>query len=258
MWTPGEYELFQRLYFTTTQNNDFVEHLAKLIKLAYPTEDVPEPGAASFSKYMWINMSKKEAKQEALQRAASGMLRADWKVVAELWIEDEKATVLDDALGPEGDSLWTRVLNGVGLFEKLGAMADFVGDDPGTVKDRYDTKMAQLELEALGWTVFTDLHFLGSTTKEDGKYLWNDPVPSKFAEGKFGLKGDDEGDAADELVVDAYDRLEATYDFLVYPTGPEPSRVRHQAKKREAVNAVTAWKEAYQAFERYNREFPLE
>lgn len=111
-WSPEQYELFQRRYFSEDQSSDFIEALNRLIAAEYQT--------AKAAHYLTVKLSESEAKEEALQRAVSRMLKADWVVMAGLWLDDENG--IPDAMdefGPEGDGLWTRLLNGVALFEDM-------------------------------------------------------------------------------------------------------------------------------------------
>lgn len=113
LWSAEDYQLFQRRYFAEDQSGgEFVKHLEDGLK---------ELQSDDPTKYIIVNLSDKEAKKTALQRAVSGMLKADWVVLRDLWFEDEDSSgVFDsDELGPEGDSLWSRILSGVGLFEEM-------------------------------------------------------------------------------------------------------------------------------------------
>lgn len=83
--------------------------------------------------HLTVRLSKNEAKREALQRAVSRMFKADWVVMAGLWLDDENGVPEEmDEFGPEGDALWTRLLNGVALFEEMEdarkAVEDFKKD----------------------------------------------------------------------------------------------------------------------------------
>eukprot|EP00903_Cladosiphon_okamuranus_P009929 g9426.t1 len=111
-WSPEQYELFQRRYFSEDQSSDFIEALTRLIAAEYET-----PKRTHF---LTVKLSKSEAKEEALQRAVSRMFKADWVVMAGLWLDDEN-DIPDDAdeFGPEGDALWTRLLNGLALFDDM-------------------------------------------------------------------------------------------------------------------------------------------
>eukprot|EP00752_Nemacystus_decipiens_P018566 g16645.t1 len=125
-WSPEQYELFQRRFFSEDQSSDFIEALRGLI------EDEYEP--AKPSHYLTVTLSKAEEKEQALQRAVSRMFKADWVVMAGLWLDDENG-IPDamDELGPEGDALWTRLVNGVTLFEDADdarkAVEDFKAND---------------------------------------------------------------------------------------------------------------------------------
>lgn len=82
--------------------------------------------------YFTAKLSDRAAKKTALQRAVSGMLKADWTVLRDLWFEDdeENPDVFDeDELGPEGDTLWSRILAGVGLFEETKNAYDNLFDE---------------------------------------------------------------------------------------------------------------------------------
>jgi len=93
--------------------------------------------------FFTAKLSGDETKKTALQRAASEMLKADWGILRNAWIDDEN--VLDDPedenLGPEGDALWEKVVKGVRLYcsmadaeEKLSAV-DTTLDDEGYVEE---------------------------------------------------------------------------------------------------------------------------
>eukprot|EP00752_Nemacystus_decipiens_P016983 g15208.t1 len=138
-WSPEQYELFQRRFFSEDQSSDFIEALRGLI------EDEYEP--AKPSHYLTVTLSKAEEKEQALQRAVSRMFKADWVVMAGLWLDDENGTPdAMDEFGPEGDALWTRLVNGVALFEDADdarkAVDEFVANDE-------DYQEYQSEVDAL-------------------------------------------------------------------------------------------------------------
>lgn len=85
-------------------------------------EEEKEEGEEDSKHFLKVKLSEKETKKEALRRAVSRMLKADWVVMADLWIDDVNGDgTLDDKeeLGPEGDALWTRALNGQIWFEDI-------------------------------------------------------------------------------------------------------------------------------------------
>lgn len=113
-WSAEDYQLFQRRYFAEDQSGgEFVKYLGDGL------EELKEGGANPITLFE-VRLSDSETKKTALQRAVSGMLKADWVVLRDLWLEDEdnSGDFDSDELGPEGDSLWSRILAGVGLYEE--------------------------------------------------------------------------------------------------------------------------------------------
>lgn len=75
-WSAEDYEPFQRRYFAEDRSGgDFVKDLE---------EGLEELVSADPIKYFQVKLSDKEAKKTALQRAVSGMLKADWVVLRDL------------------------------------------------------------------------------------------------------------------------------------------------------------------------------
>lgn len=105
--------------------------------------------------FFTVKLSAREAKKEALQRAVSRMFKADWVVMAGLWLDDENGEPdIMDEFGPEGDALWTRLLNGVALFEDMANAKEALDEELRTqdYKDyqaEVDIKKDELDGEEL-------------------------------------------------------------------------------------------------------------
>lgn len=190
-WDSELYQLFQRRYFNQNQSSDFIETLNGGVTAAYEKEEV--------STFLAVKLSKKEAKKDALQRAVSRMLKADWVVMADLWIDDNDSlkNLDDDEFGPEGDALWTKLLNGVGLFEDMQEAINAYDQEVGTLKDTLAASIALTEL----------LKYKRENAEDGGE---DQVVSDSFQGGDFAIPASDER----ETISDASDRLRKKYDFL--------------------------------------------
>lgn len=216
-WDPELYQLFQRRYFSEDQSSDFVKQITNDIRKAYPETEEP-------TTHLKVKLSEKEAKKGALQRAVSRMLKADWVVMSDLWIDDENdlEDLTDDELGPEGDALWAKLLNGVGLFEEMESAQANVDDLPGDpstpeATDAYETELRNLNAK-LAFDAFAELVGYLMKNAEGDK---STEAPLSFAEGDFAKPPvdatDDEISAEDverETIDQAITCLRNKYDLL--------------------------------------------
>lgn len=237
--------------------------------------------------YLAVKLSNKEAKKEALQRAVSRMLKADWVVMADLWIDDKNGNgelERTDEFGPEGDALWTKLLNGVGLFEAVAKAAsarnDFLDDNnqgPDFVDNVtvYKEELERLNKELAASVALIKLMEYRWAPEQQG----TNPSTAVVPDGIF----PDEDDAVDgEKVGAAIARLRAQYEFLdkawaglneAKETDRNEIFAALKAKRGSKQSDVTAhedererelqgWRDANAALQeatlRYNNMFPQE
>ena len=214
-WNAELYQLFQRRYFAEDQSSDFIDTLDKLITAGFPVVD--ENVASTTSYPFTAKLSDKQAKKEALQRAVSRMLKADWVVMSDLWIDDKNGNgelERTDEFGPEGDALWTKLLNGVSLFEAMTKAAsdrDKLLDANGQPPDAPDnTARHNDKLKGLNKNLSASIAIVKLMELDDPSAT----VPTDISlPGGAASTGDDDTDNT-EKVGAAITRLRAQYDFL--------------------------------------------
>ncbi|CAM9439312.1 unnamed protein product [Ectocarpus fasciculatus] len=134
-WRAEDYQLFQGRYFKEDQSYDFVKALGDGLNAADPGPDEETRSSSPYTtKYITARLSSSsddsDERATALQRGVSGMLKADWLVLRDLWVEDEKNPDLptDDELGPEGYSLLSRIIKGIPSFVKMETAKEALED----------------------------------------------------------------------------------------------------------------------------------
>lgn len=180
---------------------------------------VDENAASTTYYYFTAKLFDKQAKKEALQRAVSRMLKADWVVMSDLWIDDKNGNgelEHTDEFGPEGDALWTKLLNGVSLFEAMTKAAsdrDQLLDANGQPPDAPDnTARHNDKLKGLNKNLSASIAIVKLVELDDPSATV--PVDISLPGGAASSTGDDDAADDDEKVGAAITRLRAQYDFL--------------------------------------------